>query len=122
MSNGEAGKRVRALREGLALNQRTCALKSGIGGGHLSDIEAGKRALSAATAWRLSRVLGPSIFGLTEHGELLRQIDLGCAQRRCDLDLPEEHLKGFALPGGLRLLVPRELVKDFRNGLRVAVA
>ena len=122
MSKSEAGKRLRALREARPLTQEECARLAGIDGGNLSRIESGQCELSAAYAWRLAKVLGDPVFELTESGRLLSGIDLSVSVRRSDLDLPGEKLRAYALPGGVRVLVPRGLMKGWAHGTGAAVA
>ncbi len=116
----ETGNEIRRLREALGLSQAEAARRAQIAQPNLSACEAGKLPLSAAMCWRLAGLYGPQVFSLCESGELLREVPVTLATPRRELDVPEEGLRGFVLPGGLRVLVPRELARGL--GRRQVVA
>ena len=117
MAEMAVGERIREMREARTLGLRECARMARLDAGQLSCVERGALPLSAGVAWRLSRILGPDVLALTESGKLLRALDLTDARRRPDMDQKAEDLLAFALPGGLRVFVPKNFPQMVTAGV-----
>lgn len=113
--NGQhVGRRLRALRREHSLGLCELAAMAGIDAGSLSRVESGQRALPAAYVWRLAKVLGAEVFGLCEATRLLGAVDVTSGRRCAEYD--QADLRGFALPGGIRVLLPAALAGRAHDG------